>query len=261
LVWHETLSMILNSVSSAFIPDLCLLCGSENLTGSTSVCHECRTSLRWVTPPICEVCGKPLTKLEDKNSTTCGACLSSPPAYDMARYGLYYEKSVRAAITRFKFNALLYSSRPLAAFLLEAFDRYYVNGNFDVILPVPVHTRRLMARGFNQATILSQKLSKATGIPLDRTSLIKTKNTEPQVRLSRSKRLSNLTNAFQIKYGKSMSKKRVLLVDDVSTTGATVTEVAKVLQTAGVSYVGVLILALRMRDGSINAKQEDIVYS
>jgi ComF family protein len=214
-----------------------------------------------VTPPICEVCGKPLTKLEDKNSTTCGACLSSPPAYDIARYGLYYEKSVRAAITRFKFNAFLYSSRPLAEFLLEAFYRYYVNGNFDVILPVPVHTRRLMARGFNQATILSQKLSKATGIPLDRTSLIKTKNTEPQVRLSRSKRLSNLTNAFQIKHGKTMSKKRVLLVDDVSTTGATVTEVAKVLQTAGVSYLGVLILALRTRDGSINAKQEDIVYS
>ncbi len=175
----------------------------------------------------------------------------------MARYGLYYENLVRVAITRFKFNASLYSSKPLADLLIETFNRYYVNENFDVILPVPVHTRRLMARGFNQVTILSEKLAEATGIPLDRTSLVKTKNTEPQVRLSRAKRLLNLANAFQIKQQKTIVNKRVLVVDDVSTTGATINEVSKVLRKAGANYVGVIILAFRMHDGAIKAINDD----
>lgn len=176
----------------------------------------------------------------------------------MARYGLYYENLVRVAITRFKFNASLYSSRPLADLLIETFNKHYIKQNFDVILPVPVHTRRLMARGFNQVTILSQKLATATGIPLDRTSLVKTKNTEPQVRLSRAKRLLNLTNAFQINNKKTIVKKRVLVVDDVSTTGATINEVSKVVRKAGANYVGVIILAFRTHDGAIKAKEDDM---
>ena len=258
MVWRKVLSLITNSVSSALIPEVCLLCGSGNLEGSTSICPECRTSLRWVLSPICSVCGRPLSTFEKERLDLCGACISNPPVYDMARYGLYYENLVRVAITRFKFNASLYSSRPLADLLIETFNKHYIKQNFDVILPVPVHTRRLMARGFNQVTILSQKLATATGIPLDRTSLVKTKNTEPQVRLSRAKRLLNLTNAFQINNKKTIVKKRVLIVDDVSTTGATINEVSKVVRKAGANYVGVIILAFRTHDGAIKAKEDDM---
>jgi competence protein ComFC len=258
LVWRKVLSLITNSVSSALIPEVCLFCGSGNLEGSTSICPECRTSLRWVLSPICSVCGRPLSTFEKERLDLCGACISNPPVYDMARYGLYYENLVRVAITRFKFNASLYSSRPLADLLIETFNRHYIKQNFDVILPVPVHTRRLMARGFNQVTILSQKLATATGIPLDRTNLVKTKNTDPQVRLSRAKRLLNLTNAFQINNKKTIVKKRVLIVDDVSTTGATINEVSKVVRKAGANYVGVIILAFRTHDGAIKAKEDDM---
>jgi len=258
LVWRKVLSLITNSVSSALIPEVCLFCGSGNLEVSTSICPECRTSLRWVLSPICSVCGRPLSTFEKERSDLCGACIANLPVYDMARYGLYYENLVRVAITRFKFNASLYSSRPLADLLIETFNRHYIKQNFDVILPVPVHTRRLMARGFNQVTILSQKLATATGIPLDRTSLVKTKNTEPQVRLSRAKRLLNLTNAFQINNKKTIVKKRVLVVDDVSTTGATINEVSKVVRKAGANYVGVIILAFRTHDGAIKAKEDDM---
>ena len=257
MVWRKVLSLITNSVSSALIPEVCLFCGSGNLEVSTSICPECRTSLRWVLSPICSVCGRPLSTFEKERSDLCGACIANLPVYDMARYGLYYENLVRVAITRFKFNASLYSSRPLADLLIETFNMHYINENFDVILPVPVHTRRLMARGFNQVTILSQKLATATGIPLDRTSLVKTKNTEPQVRLSRAKRLLNLANAFQIKQQKTIVNKRVLVVDDVSTTGATINEVSKVLRKAGANYVGVIILAFRMHDGAIKAINDD----
>lgn len=258
MVWRKVLSLITNSVSSALIPEVCLFCGSGNLEVSTSICPECRTSLRWVLSPICSVCGRPLSTFEKERSDLCGACIANLPVYDMARYGLYYENLVRVAITRFKFNASLYSSRPLADLLIETFNMHYINENFDVILPVPVHTRRLMARGFNQVTILSQKLATATGIPLDRTSLVKTKNTEPQVRLSRAKRLLNLTNAFQMNNKKTIVKKRVLVVDDVSTTGATINEVSKVVRKAGANYVGVIILAFRTHDGAIKAKEDDM---
>ena len=258
MVWRKVLSLITNSVSSALIPEVCLFCGSGNLEVSTSICPECRTSLRWVLSPICSVCGRPLSTFEKERSDLCGACIANLPVYDMARYGLYYENLVRVAITRFKFNASLYSSRPLADLLIETFNRHYIKQNFDVILPVPVHTRRLMARGFNQVTILSQKLATATGIPLDRTNLVKTKNTDPQVRLSRAKRLLNLTNAFQINNKKTIVKKRVLVVDDVSTTGATINEVSKLVRKAGANYVGVIILAFRTHDGAIKAKEDDM---
>jgi len=127
LVWRKVLSLITNSVSSALIPEVCLFCGSGNLEGSTSICPECRTSLRWVLSPICSVCGRPLSTFEKERLDLCGACISNPPVYDMARYGLYYENLVRVAITRFKFNASLYSSRPLADLLIETFNSIISN--------------------------------------------------------------------------------------------------------------------------------------
>lgn len=255
----KALSFIKKSLFSALMPEICLFCGSLDLNVDSSICPECLSSLRWVSQPICKVCGQPLRTGSVVHPNLCGTCLSSPPIYDTARYGLYYESSVRAAITRFKFDSSLASSKPLAEFLVQTFYRYYADVKFDVILPAPLHTKRLLSRGFNQTVILSRRLSKATGIPLDRTGIIKIRNTEPQARLSRSKRLSNLSNAFEIKHVKQMIDKRVLIVDDVSTTGATITEAAKVVKKAGASYVGILVLALRTRDGSVKVDEDHVV--
>ena len=255
----KALSFLKNSLFSAVMPEVCLFCGSVGLNGDSSICPECQSSIRWVSQPFCKVCGQPLRTGSSVNPNLCGTCLSSPPIYDTARYGLYYENSVRAAITRFKFDSSLSNSKPLADFLVQTFYRYYADVKFDVILPAPLHTKRLLSRGFNQTVILSRRLSKITGIPLDRTSIVKVRNTEPQARLSRSKRLSNLSNAFEIKHVKQIIGKRVLIVDDVSTTGATITEAAKVVKKAGAGYIGILVLALRTRDGGVKVDEDHVV--
>ena len=150
----------------------------------------------------------------------CGRCLTKTPPYDKARYGVYYEQFVRAGVTRLKFHASLFNVRPIAELLISAFYMHYPDEKFDAIIPVPVHRKRLVGRGFNQVITISERLSKETGIVLDRTPLVKSRDTEPQVGLSRARRLVNLKNAFKVSCAEKISNKRILIVDDVSTTGS-----------------------------------------
>ncbi|MGC8660808.1 MAG: ComF family protein, partial [Desulfomonilaceae bacterium] len=204
--------------------------------------------LRPVAKPFCNVCGLPLSTFDDLATATCGRCLTKPPPYDMARYGYYYERSVRAGITRLKFHSSLFNIRSIGELLVAAFNTHYSTARFDCIIPVPVHRKRLIGRGFNQVVCLSKRLSQATGIFLDRTALVKCRQTDPQVGLPRSKRLVNLKNAFGVNHPERISGKRVLIIDDVSTTGTTVSEVARTLQKAGAAYVAILVVGLRSRN-------------
>ena len=178
----------------------------------------------------------------------CGRCLTKTPPYDKARYGVYYEQFVRAGVTRLKFHASLFNVRPIAELLISAFYRHYPDEKFDAIIPVPVHRKRLVGRGFNQVITISERLSKETGIVLDRTSLVKSRDTKPQVGLSRARRLVNLKNAFKVSCAEKISNKRILIVDDVSTTGTTVSEAAKAVRKAGAVYVAVMVVALRTKN-------------
>ncbi len=114
--------------------------------------------------------------------------------------------------------------------------------SFDLVVPTPLHWRRRLKRGFNQADLLARELSRTTGIPLLR-ALRKTKNTQVQSTLSGPQRRRNVKGAFRVKNAASISKKRILLVDDVYTTGATANACAKVLKDAGAQSVAVLTLA------------------
>ncbi len=244
---NNLFSLVLDSISSVVFPEVCYFCGSGNYEEESVICKECRDSLIPVSQPFCNLCGLPLSTLSDRLPDLCGTCLTNPPPYDKARYGVYYEQYVRTAITKFKFHGSLFNVRPIAELLIEAFNMHYSSERFDAIIPVPVHRKRLIDRGYNQVTTLSKKLSKATGVPLDRTALVKIRNTEPQVGLPRSRRLVNLKNVFQICRVGQIANKRILIVDDVSTTGTTVYEAAKAVRKAGASYVAVLVVALRSK--------------
>ncbi len=250
---------VIDSLSSVLFPEVCYFCGSLNDTKGSVICSKCRSSVRSVVMPFCEICGLPLTKFDHcSHDLFCGSCMSNAPAYDKARYGVYYEDAVRSAITRFKFHASLFNVRPIAEFLIDAFNRHYADESIDVILPIPIHRKRLIERGFNQVITLSKKLSHSTGIPIERTSLIKKRHTKPQVGLPRSKRILNLKNAFLVSKPERICGKRVLIIDDVSTTGATVSEAAKAVKKAGASYTAVLVLALRTRSG-VSGAQPSVV--
>jgi competence protein ComFC len=131
--------------------------------------------------------------------------------------------------------------------MAEGLNRYWEPGSLDLLIPVPLYTRRLRERGFNQALLLVKDLSRRTGMPYRKTILQKKKQTIPQVNLSGVERERELRGTFQVVPKKELSGLRVLLIDDVYTTGATVNECSKVLLNAGAERVDVLTLAHAMK--------------
>lgn len=131
-----------------------------------------------------------------------------------------------------------------------AFRRHYDQEEFDLIVPVPIHRKRLVARGYNQTVVLGERLSNAIGIPLDRYTLVKTRDTLPQVGLARKKRKKNLRGSFGISEFGTVQGKSVLLIDDVATTGSTIAEASKTIMKADAAKVCVLVLAFRPGPGA-----------
>ncbi|GAB4484027.1 MAG: ComF family protein [Thermodesulfovibrionales bacterium] len=183
--------------------------------------------------PRCRVCALPLAS---GFADTCSACLKNPPHFSrVAGYGLY-EGVLAQAIHQFKFHGKRRLHKPLAH-LLHANELPHA----DCIVPVPLHITGLRGRGYNQALLLGRSLARFTGMPLYINVLRKTRRTAPQVGLSAKERKANLRGAFAADC--IVAGKRILLVDDVMTTGATANECARTLKKAGAREVGVVVLA------------------
>ncbi len=235
-----------DALSDLFFPPVCSFCESASVESGASLCEDCRDSIDRVGGPICIQCGLPIPGLSLAPSGRCGRCLTDPPRYERARYGVYYQGTVRDALLRLKFAGALHIAPALSLILTEAFRRHFESGDFDLIVPVPIHRTRLIRRGFNQVVELGKRLSKDTGIPLDRTSFQKVKDTAPQVGLTRAARVKNLRGSFGVKRPDRIRGRNILLVDDVSTTGSTIAEASKTIMRAGAAQVDVLVLAVRM---------------
>jgi len=244
----DSIFSIKESLLDTLFPRRCVFCDSARVETKSFLCGECRESIRVISRPFCSQCGLPTPGLALQSNGLCGRCLSAPPPYMRARYGVYYEGQLREALIRFKYYAALSLGNTLSDALTAAFHRHYEATEFDVIIPVPVHRKRLFKRGFNQAVILAAKLSSKAMLPLDRRSLIKLMDTVPQARLPKAERVKNLRNSFGILDNGNVREKRILLVDDVTTTGSTITEATKTLLKAGASQVDALVLALRTGD-------------
>ncbi|HTY26275.1 MAG TPA: ComF family protein [Desulfomonilaceae bacterium] len=239
---------IKHAFSDLLFPRTCTFCDSGPVETRSYLCDTCSQSIRTVSHPFCIQCGLPIPGLALQSEGVCGRCLTAPPPYHRARFGAYYEGPLRESLIRFKFSAALHVGRTLSQILLEAFQRHFTCSEFDLIVPVPVHRKRLFHRGFNQAVILAAGLSARTALRLDRTSLTKIKDTPPQVGLPKAQRVANLRNSFGVQGSINIREKRILLIDDVATTGTTISEAAKVLMKAGASRVDALVLALRTAD-------------
>jgi ComF family protein len=147
------------------------------------------------------------------------------------------------AIHRLKFGRHTSLSRPLSALLRETFFQYWDVTTVDLLVPVPLHLKRLRQRGFNQAHLLIRRWAKQDGIAFDGLTLSRSRWTEPQTALSRKERKKNIKGAFVVKHRETIRGKKIVLVDDVYTTGSTVNECARVLMKAGAALVDVLTLA------------------
>jgi ComF family protein len=210
------------------------------------LCATCLAGIERLPEPLCAVCGVPLTA--SGVSGWCGRCAESPPHFGRARAIARYRadadeetQMLPALIRRHKYGL----DQSLAHALAECLsDPLPLDGaDYDVVMPVPLHRARLRWRGFNQAALLGNAIARQLERPLDAGSLVRVRETDPQTGKSMRERRSNIHNAFAIRRPARIANRRILLVDDVMTTGATVDECARALLEAGARRVDVLTLA------------------
>jgi len=234
------MSLFLKTVFEFFLPSQCHCCDTFLPEGQQGLCFDCLSKIRWITPPLCSTCGIPFPSQEEKDHL-CGSCLQKPRYFTMSRALGYYEGPLREVIHRWKYQGKIYLSPLFGEWMARGFFRHWKVDLFDLVIPVPLHLQRLRERGFNQALLLAKELSRRTGIPYRKHLLEKMEPTVPQVILSGREREKGVKGAFHLGKGE-MQGKRILLVDDVYTTGATVNECARVLLAGGVQRVDVLTL-------------------
>jgi ComF family protein len=228
--YHALIPKLLNIL----YPSKCPVCGNEtDVLSYAPICSPCWLGIKRHNGPSCRVCAIPLVS---EYAGVCGQCIKNPPPFSrVIAYGTY-EGTLSKAINRLKFYGIKRLSKHLAGLLLSL-DLPAMDG----IVPVPLSIKGLKERGFNQSLLVARVLSKKLRIPLLMDTLFKMKETPPQIGLSAKDRLLNIKNAFVVKA--NVKNLRLFLVDDVMTTGATVTECSKVLMKAGAKEVIVLTLA------------------
>jgi ComF family protein len=176
----------------------------------------------------------------------CAPCRDQPPAFDMARAAFAYQGSLREVVQCLKYRGKTQLARPLARLMHGVYRSFWRSAPVDLILPVPLHRRRLRERGFNQSLLLIRRWPWSADeprVPVECGVLVRTRATAPQAGLDRSGRCSNISGAFAVRNPARVAGRRLLVVDDVITTGATVGECARVLKESGAARVDVLALA------------------
>lgn len=258
------LRRLLDCLGDTLFPAICLGCGSfyhhdrrvppragkvacHQTSGFASLmaghcCPTCRVQWTPIRSPLCRRCGLMFTSRAGEDHL-CGPCLDRPGWFGRARAGGIYDQTLQIAIHALKFKGKVHLAEPLGVFLFDAFGRYWGSGEIDMVAPVPLHGRRFRQRGFNQAYLLVHRWPLPPETVLVRDLLIRTRDTTPQTGLNRRQRRVNIRNAFSMGCSGQSTGKRVLLVDDVLTTGATVDACARVLIRDGASRVDVLTLA------------------
>ncbi len=226
-------------------PPNCHGCGTvlyEHINAfDAHVCRECAQGIRVLAPNACPLCGHPVTSADDFVQGRCAACRRSAPGFDRLNACFAYEGIARRLIQQFKYQGRAYLGETLTRLMLTVIHKDAVSV-FDALVPVPLFATRLREREFNQARVLAECLARETGVrvlPL----LVRTKNTRSQARLCEKDRAANVQGAFQVIPDQDLSDQRLLLIDDILTTGATASVAACALKEAGARHVAVLAFA------------------
>jgi ComF family protein len=211
-------------------------------------CLACWKKIQLIARPMCSLCGRPFPEASGDDHV-CGGCLARPPQFTRAWAWACYpreeaeEHPLRQAIQRFKYGRKVSLGKPLGQLMSHGCREFLRECEADLIIPVPLHPKRLRWRGFNQALLLGRQMSRAYGLPVDPFTLRRIRETPPQTQLTEEERRRNVRNAFALAPGRSVQDKKVLLVDDVYTSGATVNECSRTLWRAGAAEVCVVTLA------------------
>jgi ComF family protein len=271
-----------NALKAALYPLRCLMCGAffhfedqENfrrdkristhglLEGDTQklfgglmgpyLCRSCIEQLAPVKSPLCEKCGCMFKSREGENRL-CEACIRSKHLFGIARAFGVYDKALMAVVHALKYEEKVQLAHPLSVCLIAAFLKYWKQRPIDLIVPVPLNRKRFRKRGFNQAYLLVkdwESIMRAEDFSMERVKigrqvLARIRETLPQTGLGRKDRMANVKKAFALSMPEAVKDRRVLIVDDVYTTGATAGECTRVLLKGGAKAVDVLTLARTM---------------
>lgn len=212
------------------LPQPCLLCGAH---GPEPLCPPCRAELPAL-GSACTQCALPLPAAA--GGQRCGACLANPPAFDLALAAFHYQSPVRELLHMLKFGACFSAASVLGDALADAALARYAGGpKPDLVIPVPLHLRRLGERGYNQAQLLARPAALRLGRPLLAAGCIRQRETDAQSGLDHAERRRNLKHAFGV--NADVQGKCVAIVDDVMTTGSTLETLARALKRAGAREV------------------------
>lgn len=228
--WQAQWGQLWNALLNVILPLRCVGCGQVGQWW----CPTCHAQVRVIHADVCPHCGRP-----QSSHLLCPQCRHTPIEIDGIRSAVVFEGPVRQAIHHLKYNGRTALAAPLGSFLAEHWQREPLPA--DIIVPVPLHQARLQERGYNQSTLLADQLAQVSELPVVEAALKRVKATIPQVTLNAAERKANVLDAFEAR-ANLVQNKRVLLVDDVCTTGATLEASSRALKQAGAQSVWALTL-------------------
>lgn len=232
----------LDFILSIFYPKKCYGCNKIVAINEHSLCEKCQISIdKKIVKHKCLVCGKPSKITQD----WCYNCKEIIVHYDNLFPMYFYEDAIKKLIYSFKYN----NKKDLKNFFKDCILKNtqainFLNKKYDMIIPVPLHAKRLKTRGYNQAYLIAEQISEITNDPIS-TCLSRVKHTKPLFNLNSMERMLEIIDAFDLEdeFKIFVKKKNILLIDDISTTGTTLNECARILKYHGANKVGAFVIA------------------
>jgi len=226
---------LVRDILNLFFPPYCITC-DEVVDEPASFCNHCRSKVEIINPPFCIKCGIPF-KAKDVESHLCGVCLNGKNDwFNLGRSAGIYDFPLKDTLFALKYSKKMKAIKVIKKIIKES-NLKLENDMFDFIVPMPLHYSTLLKRGFNQAELIADILLEILSKPVVTTVLKKIAKTKDQTKLGKDERFENVKGAFTVLNREKIKGKKMLLVDDVITTGATLKEAAKVLKKAGASEV------------------------
>lgn len=238
----SNISEFINGITNLIFPkkSVCIFCKKPLLfIEEHEICKDCMSKLMYLSPPLCDICGKPLADLNN----LCQECKCSQIYFEKAASVFHYAGLIQSMIYRLKYDGDKDIACPIGLFMSHEVKGRGWHRDLEMIIPVPLHAERLYQRGFNQSLLLSEIIGRECRLDVRDDILKRIRYTESQINFSKFDRIINVKNAFYIENNKSVINKKILIVDDIMTTGATLNECSRILKQAGAKEVYCITVA------------------